>query len=437
MDRMTHGFGIDRDKCRGCLSCMRACPTHAIRVKEGRAGYKTDRCIDCGSCLPMCASGAIHPKTFSIEDLGRFKFKVAVPSPVLFGQFPAGITPAHVVEGLLALGFDAVWDYGVEVHMVTRALRDYVAEWKGPFPLISVSCPVVVRLLQVSYPRMVDQLVTIQLPRELAAREAKRRYAQELGLSPDEVAAVFITPCQAKIISILEPAEGVESDLDGALGIADVYNDIVSHANARRGAPEPPGRSLVRNAGFLRWSLSDRFSPVLSRHRCLHVTGLANVRAVFDDIERGRLRNVEFLEAYNCWSGCTGGNLTVANLYVTLSKFHTMIASLPEMDPETEAEADRRYPRENLSLGGPIRPRPIRDASGSLRERVNMIREADEILRKLPGLDCGLCGAPTCKEMARDISIGDATRSECVFLSRDKLQSLRARYLGSGTGEPS
>ncbi len=66
-----------------------------------------------------------------------------------------------------------------------------------------------------------------------------------------------------------------------------------------------------------------------------------------------------------------------------------------------------------------------------------MIREADEILRKLPGLDCGLCGAPTCKEMARDISIGDATRSECVFLSRDKLQSLRARYLGSGTGEPS
>ena len=94
----THGFKIDPDRCRGCLSCMRVCPTHAIRVRDGKARYRSDHCIDCGACLRACPSGAIAATTWSVEDLSRFKFKVAVPSPVLFGQFPAGITPAQIVE---------------------------------------------------------------------------------------------------------------------------------------------------------------------------------------------------------------------------------------------------------------------------------------------------------------------------------------------------
>ncbi len=430
MASLTHGFRIDEEKCDGCLSCMRSCPTHAIRVKNGKARYKPDRCIDCGACLTACPLHAIVATTTTIEDLSRFKYKVAVPSPVLFGQFPAGITPAHVVEGLLALGFDAVWDYGVEISMVIRAIREYVAEWKGPFPLISISCPVVVRLVQVSYPRMLDQLVNVQLPREIAGREAKRRYAERLGVSPDEVAAIYITPCQAKTISILEPAEGVESHLDGALRIADVYNAIVSHASARREGCETGAHgSLIRNATFLRWPLSESLGDVLSRNRYLHVTGLSNVAQVFDDIERGKLRNVEFLGAYNCWSGCIGGNLTVANVYVTLSKFHSLIGKLPEMDPETEAEVERRYGEEDFSLEQPIRPRPIKGMTGSLKERVRMLEEADAILKTLPGLDCGLCGAPTCKELARDVRFGDADRNECLFYSKDRLKDLRERYL--------
>lgn len=164
MSSLTHGFTIREDGCDGCMSCMRACPTHAIRVKDGKARYAPDRCIDCGTCLTACPRDVITATTSSVEDLGRFRFKVAVPSPVLFGQFPAGITPAHITEGLRALGFDAIWNYAAEVSLVSRAIHDYVENWKGAFPLISISCPVVVRLLQVSYPRMVDQLIRVQPP---------------------------------------------------------------------------------------------------------------------------------------------------------------------------------------------------------------------------------------------------------------------------------
>ncbi|MGB9006962.1 MAG: [Fe-Fe] hydrogenase large subunit C-terminal domain-containing protein [Candidatus Aminicenantales bacterium] len=434
---LTHGFKIEADRCNGCLACMRICPTHAIRVKNGKARYEPGQCIDCGSCLTACRYGAITATTLSSEDLFKFQFKVAVPSPVLFGQFPAGITPDHIHEGLHWLGFDAVWDYGVDLILAGRAITRYLADWKGTFPLISTSCPVIVRLVQVSYPRMVDQLVQVQIPREIAGREAKRRYSEELSLSPDQVGVIYITPCQAKTISILQPAEGVESYLDGALGINAVYNGILAYANLHReDGKKPSPRNLIRNSTMLQWSLSEGLGRILSHHQYLHVTGLPNIIQVFDDIEKGKLRNVEFLEAFCCWSGCTGGNLTVANIYVTLSKFYTLISQLPETDPQTEAEVERRFPLENLSLDRPIRPRPVKGMTGDLRERVRIMQKAEEILNSLPGLDCGLCGAPTCKVLARDASLGEAVRTDCVFYSKERLRDLQKRHIRKGRPGP-
>ena len=267
-----------------------------------------------------------------------------------------------------------------------------------------------------------DQLIHVQLSREIAGREVKRRYSRQLGLSRDEIAAIYITPCQAKTISILQPAEGVQSHLDGTIGIRDVYNAIVADASLHKnGGSKPSEGDLIRNSTFVRWSVSEGLSQILSRHRYLHVTGLSNIIQVFDDIERGKLRNVEFIEAYNCWSGCMGGNLTMANVYVTLSMCHSMISKLPEMDPETEAEVERRFPGEDFSLERPIRPRQVSDPMGNLKERVRILQEAEATLNTLPGLDCGLCGAPTCKELARDISMGEASRTDCLFYSKERL----------------
>ena len=37
MIEYAHGFRMHDDACDGCLACMRACPTYAIRVKHGKA----------------------------------------------------------------------------------------------------------------------------------------------------------------------------------------------------------------------------------------------------------------------------------------------------------------------------------------------------------------------------------------------------------------
>ena len=429
MSDLTHGFRIGQDKCEGCFSCMRVCPTQAIRVRDGKACLLPERCIDCGSCLQVCSTGTITATTRSFHEFGKFKYRVAIPSPVLYGQFPVGITPEEIVEGLHWMGFNEVWDYAVEIGLVQRALRHYVENWKGPYPLISSSCPVIVRLVQVSYPDMVDQLVCVELPRELAAREAKRKCCEELAIGRDEIAAIYITPCQAKSISILQPAEGATSEIDGSLGISDVYNTILDCARIRRDVERKSrATSLTRNAGMLRWYMGDGQGARLPRHRYISVTGLSNVISVFDDIEKGKLRNVEYLEAYSCWGGCAAGNLTVNNVYVTLSRLQSLMVGLPDMDPETEAEVERRYPTEEFSLKGPVKPRPVKGNVGDLKERVRIVKEAEAILGALPGFDCGLCGAPTCKALASDISVQDARDTDCVFVSGDRLDDLRKRY---------
>src|SRR4030042_6497979 len=94
MTELKHGFKIDTSKCVGRMHCMRACPTHAIRVKNGKAHLIPELCIDCGSCLGVCPSRAISATTITLADLARFKFKAAGGSPALFTQFGLHDTPA-------------------------------------------------------------------------------------------------------------------------------------------------------------------------------------------------------------------------------------------------------------------------------------------------------------------------------------------------------
>jgi NAD-dependent dihydropyrimidine dehydrogenase PreA subunit len=312
MPELKHGFKIDPSKCDGRMHCMRACPTHAIRVKDGKACLIPELCIDCGSCLQACPSKAISATTITLAELDRFKFKVAVASPALFTQFGLKDTPAHVGRALLDLGFDAsgstpwigLWSGD---HQQSK-------KWLGRF--LHRFLPGVVRLIQVAYPSLVDQLLPTEVPREIAGREVKRRYSQELGLRPEQIAAIYITPCQAKSISILQPAEEVKSYLDGAIGISEIYNDVLFRLRKdTKKLPSDRQEGLVDSGDFFHWANPEGEFPNLSPEHYLPVTGLTDIMKVFNDVERGRLSNIEFLECHACPGGCLGGNLTVENLY--------------------------------------------------------------------------------------------------------------------------
>lgn len=427
MSELTHGFKINADKCDGRMHCMRACPTRAIRVKNGKARVIPELCIDCGNCLAVCPTAAITATTIPFTALDRFKFKVVMASPALFAQFGPNVSPAQVGRALLDLGFDAVWEYAVDIELIDRAISDAIKKWPGPFPLISSSCPVVVRLVQVAYPAMVEQLISVEAPREIAARELKRRYSQEKGLTPEEIAAVYITPCQARTISIIQPAEGVVSYLDGAVAIKEIYNDLLYQIRQNVGKPHASD-DFFGIGELFHWGSPEGEFPRLSREHYLPLTGLQDVIKVLDDIEKGKLRNIEFLECHACPGGCIGGNLTVENLYIARGKNLRLSAAMPKPTPEFEQEVTRRYSTEDFSLRGSLKPRRLEGDILDLRERVSRKKRADELARGLPGVNCGLCGAPSCKHHAEDVAAGRAEIGDCVFLSRDRINDLREIY---------
>ena len=427
MYELKHGFKIDTEKCNGRMHCLRACPTQAIRVKNGKARLLPELCIDCGSCLGVCPTGAITATTITFAELDKYKFKVAVASPALFSQFALNVTPAQVGRALLDLGFDAVWEYAIDIELIDRAIMDCVKKWPGPFPLISDSCPVIVRLVQVAYPSMVEHLIPIDAPREIAGRELKRKYSQELGLKPEEIAAIYITPCQAKTISILQPAEEATSYLDGAVGISQIYNDILVKMRKSANVAETQ-KDLVSSSELLHWGAPEGEFPNISPERYLPLAGLTDIIKVFDDIEKGKIRNIEFLECHACQGGCVGGNLTVENLYIARSKSLHLRATMPKPSPDFEAEVKRRYATEDFSMRASVKPRRIEGEVIDLRERVARRKRADELLRGLPLLNCGLCGAPTCKNHAEDVAASRADVGDCVFLSRDRIDLLRQIY---------
>ena len=50
---------LDDEKCIGCITCMRRCPTEAIRIVNGKAKIQYEKCINCGACVTNCPFGAI------------------------------------------------------------------------------------------------------------------------------------------------------------------------------------------------------------------------------------------------------------------------------------------------------------------------------------------------------------------------------------------
>ena len=62
-----HGrLAYDPNQCKGCLACMRSCPTSTIQIhvidrkaKQYVMSYNIGRCVTCAQCVEECKFGAL------------------------------------------------------------------------------------------------------------------------------------------------------------------------------------------------------------------------------------------------------------------------------------------------------------------------------------------------------------------------------------------
>ena len=424
-----HSVILNRDLCVGCTNCIKKCPTEAIRVRNGKAQISESRCIDCGECIRACPH---HAKSASMDPFSRlqdYPHTIALAAPSLYAQFGTPATRTMVLAALRNVGFNEVYEVAIGAEIVTRQTALYLEEARRRKikPLISSACPAVVRLIQMKYPSLIDNLVPYDAPMEITARLARQEAVTRTGLEPRQIGVFFISPCPAKRSAVINPIGRTISAVDGVIAISDAYPQILAKLEKLDSAVlrDFERRVLAGSAG-VRWAYAGGEAIALNMSRYLAVDGIHNVIAILEEVENERLRDIDFIEANSCTGGCIGGPLTVANRFSAKSRQRGYIAAagrlhVPEgaVDPVAETVLDT-WPE-------PLKPNNALSLDGNILQALEKYEKMKNIAATLPGLDCGACGAPDCEALAEDIVRGEATETDCIFKLKERIRSVAAQ----------
>lgn len=70
---------------------------------------------------------------------------------------------------------------------------------------------------------MIDNLLTIESPMEIAATLSRQEVNEKYGIPLDKIGVFFISPCAAKVTSVKAPYENRKSNVDGVLSMKDIF----------------------------------------------------------------------------------------------------------------------------------------------------------------------------------------------------------------------
>lgn len=402
-----HSVTLEPDYCNGCTYCLDRCPTQAIRIVDGKAKIISERCIDCGECLKVCPFHAKGALSDSLDALEEYKYTIALPAISLYGQFSTDYDLNKMLNTFLHLGFDDVYDIGYAAEILGNYQRKKIEE--SDSLKISTYCPAITRLIQINYPTLIDHIVQLESPMEVAARIVKKELIETTDLSFEEIGVFYITQCPAKITSITKPLGLERSYIDGAISIKKVYSKIIKLYEEIT-----PEKDLLRTSskGF-NWGRVGGQSFSMGIENYLAVDGIDEVMRVLDEIELGKLNGTAFFEGYACVTGCVGGPLNVENSFIAKKN----IRHLSQKCKRKENDIDlKKYPKDLLEWDQEIKPLDVMKLDQNFQKALEKMAEIEEVFQRLPKINCGACGAPTCRALAEDIVNGNASIEYCSVL---------------------
>ncbi len=411
MQTYEHSVLLDTSKCTGCTTCLRHCPTEAIRIKDGHAVINSDRCIDCGECIRVCPHKAKKAVCSKLSSMDRFKWKIALPAPTLYGQFDNLDDIDYVLGGLLNIGFDDVFEVSKAAELVSAYTRLYLKTDGVKKPAISSACPVVMRLIALRYPSLNDNIIHMLPPMEVAARLAREKALKNHPeLKPEDIGICFISPCPAKASYVKNGFAGYKSQVDEVVSISDIYFLLINAMNR-----ETPIETLSESGMIgIGWARSGGEATAIFNENYLAADGIENVNRVLDQIENGNIPHLEFVELNACIGGCVGGVLTMQNPFIAKARLQTLRRYLPVSQNFLDGESSKYIPDYYLFNELP-EYQPIARLSDSMAESMRMMADIQKLRATLPGIDCGSCGAPTCRAFAEDVVKGNAKIEDCLI----------------------
>ena len=410
MNTYEHSVYLDQSKCNGCTTCLKHCPTEAIRIKDNHAVINQERCIDCGECVRVCPHSAKKVKCSKLSAMDKFKWKIALPAPTLYGQFDNLDDVDYVLDGLLKIGFDDVFEVSAAAELVTAYTRAYLKNKEVKKPVLSSACPVVLRLIGLRFPSLKDNIIKMLPPMEVAAALARDR-AKELHpeLLDEEIGVCFISPCPGKVSYVKNGFADYKSKVDLVVSVSDIYFKLIS---VMKYGSEVKSLSSSGVIG-IGWASSGGEATAIFNDNYLAADGIDNVIKVLDQVENGNIPPLDFIELNACTGGCVGGVMTIQNPFIAKARLRSLRRYLP-VSQNFLSKDDEQLPDKVMFENLPVY-KPISRLSDSIVESMRMMGEIQRLREELPCIDCGSCGAPNCRAFAEDVVKQQAKLEDCLI----------------------
>ena len=104
--------------------------------------------------------------------------------------------------------------------------------------------------------------------------------------------------------------------------------------------------------------------------------------------------------------------MAVENPFIAKARLQTLRRYLPVSQNVLKGEEQGYIPEDYFFDDLPVY-RPIQRLSENFAESLRMMSDIQKLRDVLPGIDCGACGAPTCRAFAEDVVRGNTLRDGC------------------------
>lgn len=384
--------------CKKCMKCLRACPTEAISISHGKVEIKTAQCILCDACINSCSHRGLQAKGATLDSLNEFDYKVILLPTAILSDSSKLQELETLISAIKKIGFDEVVDISDVTGGIYQFAQKYVNE-SGMRYAISSTCPAINRLIEVKYPMLMSAILPFEYPVEVAAKLVRKRLAKKYK----NVGIYSLCECVAKLSLAKHPYGNMESNIDYAITIAELFpliNKLKDESREEYHFCKEGIHAIVH----------DFYDAGLEKKDVLAVDGLDKVQQVLELAEFENLKSIRLLSLYACPNGCIGGRFLWGNPYVGrvfIERF------LPLADkPIAELTFDDIFKL----------PESIHYQQVNMKEQVHHFLAVNEKLEQLPGFDCGACGFASCRAMAHEIVAGHATLNDCKIIGKSEVK---------------
>ncbi len=398
--------------CIKCGMCKEVCTqqigVHGTYTLEETGGKAI--CIHCGQCANVCPPASItevyeYPAVRSaVKDPDKVVIVSTSPSVRAalgeeFGMPKGAFVQGKMVALLRALGADYVLDtnFSADLTIMEEAseLLQRITTGDKPLPQFTSCCPAWVKFAETYYPELLPNISSAKSPIGMQGPTIKTYFAKKMGIDPEKIVNVALTPCAAKkfeirrsemnaagkklgiptmrdmdqVITTRELAlwakeEGVDftslpdSDYDRLMGAASGAGVIFGNTGGVMEAAlrtaytfitgqQPPADLLdlqpVRGYDGIREASLDIQGTTVN---VAVVYGTANVRKMIEWVKSGE-KQYHFIEVMTCPGGCIGGGGQPRDILADADETRkARISSLYQRD----AGMERRLSHENQEM---------------------------------------------------------------------------------------